>query len=219
MSFLHYYESVYRAKSEIESNTERSWDVPDPPAVGRLAKRVSGLFVSHTPEEFRTWGQVGSYMVHLRHNGFPSPFLDWTRSPYIAAFFAFRRPIKGVEKVSIFVMPKPVRLQAKSSGRPEIYFLPRQYLPMHRRHFLQQGEYTYCVQNSEKEWCFELHESVFGRDDPNMDVVWKFNLPATERLKVLKLLDRSNLNAFSLFQSEESLVETVAFRELDCPRL
>ena len=47
------------------------------------------------------------------------------------------------------------------------------------------------------------------------DVIWKFNLPATERLKVLKLLDRSNINAFSLFQSEESLMETMAFRELD----
>jgi len=219
MSFQHYYRSVYRAKSEIESNTEKSWDVPDPPEVGRLAKRVSGLFVSRTAEDFRTWGQVGSYMVHLRHNGFPSPFLDWTRSPYIAAFFAFRQPIKGVEKVSIFVRPKPVHFQSKSTGQPEIYILPRQYSPMHRRHFLQQGEYTYCVQNTENKWRFELHENVFARDHPNMELLWKFNPPATERVRVLKLLDKSNLNAFSPFQSEESLMETVAFRELDCPRL
>ena len=54
---------------------------------------------------------------------------------------------------------------------------------------------------------------------PNIDVIRKFNLPATERLKVLKLLDRSNINAVSLFQSEESLMETMAFRELDCHRL
>ena len=53
-------------------------------------------------------------------------------------------------------------------------------------------------------------------EDPNIDVIWQFNLPATERLKVLKLLDRSNINAFSLFQSEESLMETMAFREIDC---
>jgi FRG domain len=31
-----------------------------------------------------------SYMVYLRHHGFPSPLLDWSRSPYVAAFFAFR---------------------------------------------------------------------------------------------------------------------------------
>ena len=218
-SFQRYYESVYQAKSEIESCTEKSWDVPDPPEVGCLTERREP-FARDTAKNSRTWGQVGNYMVYLRHHGFPSPFLDWTRSPYIAAFFAFRQPIKSVEKVSIFVMPQPVRLQSKSSAQPEIYILPRQYSPMHRRHFLQQGEYTYCVQNSEKEWRFELHEGAFGRDNPNMDVIWKFNLPATERLKVLKLLDRSNLNAFSLFQSEESLMETMAFRKLDgCHRL
>lgn len=221
-SFQRYYEFIYRAKPELESFTEKSWDIPDPHEVGCLTKRREP-FASFTAEDCRTWGQVASYMVHLRHYGFPSPLLDWTRSPYVAAFFAFRRPFQDVEKVSIFVYREMLdRLKypkVSSSDRPEIYILRELYSPMPRRYFLQQSEHTFCVQNRERAWSFGPHERALGRDDPNIDVIWKFNLPATERLKVLKLLDRSNMNAFSLFQSEESLMETVAFRELDCHRL
>ena len=219
-SFHHYYESIFRAKPEIESYTERNWNIPVPTELVDLTGRYEP-FARFTPKDFKIWGQVWGYMVHLRHHGFPSPFLDWTRSPYVAAFFAFRRPISA--KVSILVyreMLDPSKNpKVYSSGQPEIYILPKQYVPTHRRHFLQQGEYTMCVQNSESEWRFGPHECAFGRGDPNIDAIWKFSLPATERLKVLELLDRSNLNAFSLFQSEESLMETVAFRELNCRQL
>jgi hypothetical protein len=65
------------------------------------------------------------------------------------------------------------------------------------------------------EWCFAKHEDVFACGNPHQDVLWRFNIPWTERPKVLKLLDSYNLNAFSLFDSEESMMETLALRELD----
>ena len=44
------------------------------------------------------------YMAYLRHFGFPSPLLDWSRSPFVAAFFAFRDdpPGKKPDKRSVF---------------------------------------------------------------------------------------------------------------------
>ncbi len=72
MPFGDYYLSIYRAKPEIESYAEKSWDVPDPSEVKGLTERVEP-FVSFTKEVFETWGQVWSYMVHLRHHGFPHP--------------------------------------------------------------------------------------------------------------------------------------------------
>ena len=47
------------------------------------------------------------------------------------------------------------------------------------------------------------------------DRLLKFTIPATERKKVLQILDSHNLNAFSLFQTEETLLNTIAVRELE----
>jgi len=107
-------------------------------------------------------------------------------------------------------------MKFRSSDRPTIHrFGP--YVQSHKRHFLQQSEYTICA-SFQGEWFFVPHEGVFDRGDKHevvqQDVLWKFNLPAMEQVKVLRLLDEYNLNGYSLFGSEESLMETMAFREL-----
>jgi hypothetical protein len=46
-------------------------------------------------------------------------------------------------------------------------------------------------------------------------VLWKIILPATLRKDILTMLDRFTLNTFSLFEDDNSLMETLAFREVD----
>ena len=45
--------------------------------------------------------------------------------------------------------------------------------------------------------------------------MWKFNIPSSERPKVLRFLEEFNLNAYSLYGSEDSLMQTLTTRELD----
>jgi hypothetical protein len=83
-------------------------------------------------------GAVYRYMVYLRHHGFPSPLIDWSRSPYVAAFFAFRYASDAPMR-SIFVYcERPMRVKGWTVGEPTINSLGP-YIRSHQRHFRQQS--------------------------------------------------------------------------------
>jgi hypothetical protein len=159
-------------------------------------------------------GEHLEYVAHLRHHGFPSPLLDWSLSPYIAAFFAFRDTVPTAEKRSIFVYcERPGGVKGGTIGTPMIQPVVW-HSPLPRRHFLQQSVYTVCESANDRKWQFDSHQKVFDHPNfsPRQDFLGRFIIPSTEREKVLGLLDQYNLNAFSLFESEESLLETVWLR-------
>ena len=74
-----------------------------------------------------------------------------------------------------------------------------------------------CATFKDGSWRFAKHDNVFSQNNGKQDVLWKFNIPWTERTSALTHLDAFNLNAYSLFESEESLMETLPFRALTLP--
>jgi hypothetical protein len=157
-------------------------------------------------------GEHFEYVAYLRHHGFPSPLLDWSRSPYVAAFFAFRQAAPKVEKRSIFVYcDRPEGTYGGTIGEPTIQLLVG-HTRTPRRHFFQQSIYTVCESRTAGKWQFDSHQKVFDSPHPRQDFLGKFEIPSTEREKIMRLLDQYNLNAYSLFESEESLLETLWLR-------
>jgi hypothetical protein len=207
-----YYRIISRAKPQIETFTRVIWDILTWEQVERLLQDPLTI----PRHKFPDLGEY-SYMAHLRHHGFPSPLLDWTRSPYVAAYFAFRstaRPATG--RVSIFAYAEKRDVKGSDIGTPLIQRIGP-YVRTHKRHFLQQSDYTISAvfDDGGDGWRFTRHEDMFSPSKPDQDSLWKLNIPWTERLKVLKILDTYNVNALSLFDSEESLMETMALRTLE----
>jgi hypothetical protein len=155
------------------------------------------------------------YMVYLRHYGFPSPLLDWSYSPYVAAFFAFRDdPSAGPAKRSIYVYcESPHGIRGGAVGEPTIKRIGP-YVRSHRRHFRQQSDYTICGSlDPNYGWRYDSHQNVFEHRRPKQNFLWKLDVPSGLRVEILEQLNDYNLNAFSLFDSEESLLETMWVKE------
>lgn len=202
--FSDYYEAIFGARHEIEASSGTQWEIPSPPEVGEALSSTLPI----APPAYE-------YMLYLRHHGFPSPVLDWSRSPYIAAFFAFQKYEQSQnEPVSVYAyLEWTGRGKVGASSEPTIIGLGP-LVRTHRRHYLQQAEYTICIKRTGHDWLFEPHESAIGKA-AGQDVLIKFDIPATERNTALEMLDKFNLNAWSLMGSEEGLMETMAMRQFD----
>ena len=195
----HYFKMLRDIRPAVISITGKNWDIPEE-------------FESARP---RPLGY--EFMIYLRHHGFPSPLLDWTRSPYVAAFFAFRSQEKPEsDKVAIYSYVEHFYYTEFSDpGAPTIYGLGP-YAVTHKRHYAQQCEYSICQKRTNGRYAYSSHETAVSADSNlGQGLVTKYTLPVSEREKVLKQLHRMNVTAFSLFGSEESLMETLAYQEIE----
>lgn len=207
MLFHDYYRIISRIHPHIETLVGERWSIPTYPEVEHLVKSYDKFSLA-----FDSGNKPGyEYMAYLRHHGFPSPLLDWTRSSTVAAFFAFRHAkTEPDRRVAIFVLA--ARPFTVHGNRMPVVVRYGPYVRTDRRHILQQSDYTLCF-NFDDECRFERYDNVFDDGPAQQGICRKFTIPVTERRKVMTLLDEANVNAYSLFGSEESLMETFTVRE------
>jgi hypothetical protein len=203
-AFAQYFRLISIAKPQIETFLPHRWDLPNYSELEKWATEYDNLKLTPFP--------AYDYLVYLRHHGFPSPLLDWTRSLPIATYFAFAQAPEDMAAIYVFWEDRGWG-KTSSSSAPQIHsFGP--YVRSHPRHFTQQSGYTICCQFDSGPWKFARHELAYDASLNDQDRLWKFTLPASERKKVLRLLESNNINAHSLFQDEEALLRTIATREL-----
>jgi len=166
--------------------------------------------------------QIIKFMAHLRHHGFPSPLLDWTKDPRIAAFFAFENIPDNVEQVAIYTF-------REHTGYPEEFGnmlepIAKEIggdIPGIERHEKQKAHYTLCVQQDYNKKDFKNAEFANVEKDINkpgfswndngsetdldsvQNVTCKYTIPASERNKVFKKLQAKGINRCYLFGETE----------------
>ncbi len=210
----HYLSDALIVKDEVEILTNQKWSV-SPEELNKPFSSPDLLtrFLDAPIHGF-------DYLSYLRQHGFPSPLLDWTRSIFIAAFFTFQNIVEKGDDAAIYVLDARGPHLKSAGAFPSIFRFGARN-GGHRRHFMQQGEYTICVHWQKHEswgehlWHIASHDISITESGKLQDnqVIKKFILPSKERLRVLDILNEQNINAYTLFGTEEGIMQTLANRQ------
>jgi hypothetical protein len=201
-SMHQYFDVAIEAKKALESLLTERW----PEADLANANIASYGYIEYTAQGV----PASNFLAHLRHHGFPSPLLDWSRSLYIAAYFAYSKPAS--DRVAIWIYQShDGRGRGQGTGSPMIAELPNN-VRAHRRHYFQQCQYTICSHflHPNGNWAFVPYEEVFQNAPEHQDRFWKLTAPSSESSAVMEQIQEYNITAYSLFLSEDALMETVA---------
>lgn len=196
---------------ELEAYTGKKWDIPEMTLIQKeIGDKQGDLFGPYLPHY--------NYLVYLRHHGYPSPLLDWSESPYIAAYLAMSEPSQD-ESVAIFVYVDNLNSGKAFWEGSAIIKVHGPFVSTDKRHFMQQAWYTTATKWSKEhsQYIFCSHHDVF--DQPKrrntQDILIKITIPAIERIAALKDLYDYNINHFTLFQTEDALVKALSIKYFD----
>ncbi|MBJ6727172.1 DUF429 domain-containing protein [Geomesophilobacter sediminis] len=186
-------------------------------------------YISHFPavEDLASW------LAIMQHHGVPTRLLDWTKSAYVASYFAFlEEPYeetcavwainldwidsRGHELVSLETVIS-VMQSIQTNGGNRYSSIPLTKEPVivkvdplraNQRMIAQQGFFL-CRLLHEASFCQTLMRMIMTPEVPNVPVLKKLTVDKNLRIEFLKKLREMNIHAGSLFPGLDGFAQSL----------
>ena len=183
--------------------------------VPQLHQKLSSI-TSHYFDLFNS-AQKGSFWNLLQHHGYPTPLLDWSYSPYVSAFFAFREWPKNYndkDLARIYLFDN----DAWKNDYPQIAdldtFFPHlsvmDFIAIDNPRMVPQQAATTLTNIDDIEAYVLERES-----DNNTQYLQAIDIPANAREEVMSDLRFMGITAGSMFPSIDGMCEELRERNFD----
>lgn len=161
--------------------------------------------------------QNGAFISLLQHHGYPTPLLDWTYSPYVAAFFAFRDwkinyDEDGKARIYIFDNEEWQKryAQIQNADPPFPHLSVMSFIAINNPRLVPQQSVT-TVTNIDDIEAYLLEKE----EESSIKYLRAIDIPAREREKAMSDLRFMGITAGSMFPSIDGVCEELKERNFD----
>jgi len=159
----------------------------------------------------------GAFLNLVQHHGYPTPLLDWTYSPHVAAFFAYRDISNAQaakagpkDKVRIFVFDQAQWRndynQLLQLICPTLHVSIGEFIAIENERMIPQQAAS-TITNAD-----DIEAYIKSKETATKKYLWAIDLPVSERKQVVSELSYMGITAGSMFPGLDGACEELKER-------